>query len=178
MFYGSENFGKENTKSGTLYSFKLQFNISDNLQIEDLVYSQLHKHTNVSQTIDIDMNKYVGDKTLPKLSAFQFSSANNLVQPEEKVEENKEDTKTEEKVEQKEDKKEETEKQETEEKKEETDKPETLTFGDLTGLSRTDIDHIVIRSGVNGIGYSTAYEKVISEIYNVINTKSFTVDMK
>ena len=112
LFYGSENFGKENIKSGTLYSFKLQFNISDNLQIEDLVYSQLHKQTNVSQTIDIDMNKYVGDKTLPKLSAFQFSSANNLVQPEEKVEENKEDTKTEEKVEQKEDKKEETEKQE------------------------------------------------------------------
>ena len=53
-----------------------------------------------------------------------------------------------------------------------------LTFEELTGLSREDIDHIVIRSGVNGIGYSTAYEKVISEIYNAINTKSFNVDMK
>ncbi len=86
LFYGNENFGKENTKSEILYSYKLQFNISDDLEIEDLVYSQTHKHTNVPQTINIDMNKYVGDKTLPKLSAFQFSSANNLIQPEEKDE--------------------------------------------------------------------------------------------
>ena len=31
---------------------------------------------------------------------------------------------------------------------------------------RDDIDHIVIRSGVDGVGYSTAYEKVITDIYN------------
>ena len=53
-----------------------------------------------------------------------------------------------------------------------------LTFEELTGLSREDIDHIVIRSGIDGVGYSTAYDKIISEIYNAINTKSFNVDMK
>ena len=51
-------------------------------------------------------------------------------------------------------------------------------FEELTGLSGEDIDHIVIRSGVNGVGYSTAYDKVISEIYTAINTKSFNVYMK
>ena len=49
----------------------------------------------------------------------------------------------------------------------------TYTFEELTGLSREDIDHIVIRSGLDGIGYSTAYEKIITDIYNTINTKSF-----
>lgn len=180
LFYGSENFGKENTKSETLYSFKLQFNISDNLQIEDLVYSHTHKYTNVSQTINIDMNKYVGDKTLPELSAFKFSSANNLILPEEKFEENKEDTKIEEKVEQKEDKKEE--ETDTFKKDNEDDEiqkegdgtpPRAYTFEELTSLSRDDIDHIIIRSGMNGINYSTAYDKVITDIYNAINTKSF-----
>lgn len=180
LFYGSENFGKENTKSETLYSFKLQFNISDNSQIEDLVYSHTHKYTNVSQTINIDMNKYVGDKTLPKLSAFQFSSASNLIQPEEKVEENKEDTKIEEKVEEKEDKKEEEtdtsnkDNEDTETQKEgDGTPPRAYTFEELTSLSREDIDHIIIRSGMNGINYSTAYNKVITDIYNTINTKSF-----
>ena len=47
------------------------------------------------------------------------------------------------------------------------------TFEELTSLSREDIDHIVIRSGLDGIGYSTAYEKIITDIYNAINTKSF-----
>ena len=47
------------------------------------------------------------------------------------------------------------------------------TFEELTGLSREDIDHIVIRSSVNGDGYSTDYEKVITDIYNTINTKTF-----
>ena len=47
------------------------------------------------------------------------------------------------------------------------------TFEELTGLSRDDIDHIVIRSGVDGVGYSTAYEKVITDIYNTINKKTF-----
>ena len=163
LFYGSENFGKENTKSDILYSYKLQFNISDNLQIEDLVYSQTHKYTNVSKTIDIDMNKYVGDKILPKLSAFQFSSANNLIQTEEKVEENKKDTEKEEKKE-----------EENEAQKEGDGTPaRAYTFEELTSLSREDIDHIIIRSGMNGINYSTAYEKVITDIYNTINTKSF-----
>lgn len=53
----------------------------------------------------------------------------------------------------------------------------TYTFEELTGLSREDIDHIVIRSGVDGVGYSTAYDKVISDIYATINTKSFDVYM-
>ena len=47
------------------------------------------------------------------------------------------------------------------------------TFEELTGLSREDIDHIIIRSGMNGINYSTTYDKVITDIYNTINTKSF-----
>lgn len=178
LFYGSENLGKENSKSDVLYSYELQFNISDNLEIDGLVYTQVHKHTNVSQTVNVDMDNYVGDKILPKLSGFQFSPENNVIQPEEKGEDNKEDIKLEENAEQKENKQEEALKQETEENKEVTGKPETLTFEDLTGLSRTDIDHVIIRSGVNGIGYSTAYEKVISEIYNAINTKSFNVNIK
>ena len=45
------------------------------------------------------------------------------------------------------------------------------TFEELTGLSREDIDHIIIRSGMNGINYSTTYDKVITDIYNTINTK-------
>ena len=51
--------------------------------------------------------------------------------------------------------------------------PRAYTFEELTELSREDIDHIVIRSGVNGVEYSTAYEKIITDIYNTINTKSF-----
>ena len=53
--------------------------------------------------------------------------------------------------------------------------PRYYTFEELTGLSREDIDHIVIRSGIDGVGYSTAYDKIITDIYNFINTKSFTV---
>lgn len=51
--------------------------------------------------------------------------------------------------------------------------PRAYTFEELTDLTRADIDHIVIRSGLDGIGYSTAYEKIITDIYNAINTKSF-----
>ena len=51
--------------------------------------------------------------------------------------------------------------------------PRYYTFEELTGLSREDIDHIVIRSGIDGVGYSTAYDKIITDIYNFINTKSF-----
>jgi len=51
------------------------------------------------------------------------------------------------------------------------------TFEELTGLSREDIDHISICSGKNGIYYSTTYDKVIDDIYNAINTKSFSVDI-
>lgn len=51
--------------------------------------------------------------------------------------------------------------------------PRTYTFEELTGLSKENIDHIVIRSGLDGIGYSTAYEKIITDIYNAINTKTF-----
>lgn len=51
--------------------------------------------------------------------------------------------------------------------------PRAYTFEELTSLSRDDIDHIIIRSGMNGINYSTAYDKVITDIYNAINTKSF-----
>ena len=53
--------------------------------------------------------------------------------------------------------------------------PRYYTFEELTGLSREDIDHIVIRSGIDGVGYSTAYDTIITDIYNFINTKSFTV---
>ena len=53
------------------------------------------------------------------------------------------------------------------------DTTNVLTFEELTGLSREDIDHIVIRSGVDGVGYSTDYEKVITDIYNTINTETF-----
>lgn len=52
------------------------------------------------------------------------------------------------------------------------------TFEELTGLSREDIDHIVIRKGTDGVGYSTAYGKIISDIYTAINTKSFDVYVK
>lgn len=62
----------------------------------------------------------------------------------------------------------------TEESKEET-KSEALTFADITGLSQEDIDHIMIRSGKDGIGYSTAYDNIIAELYRTINTKTFTV---
>lgn len=55
---------------------------------------------------------------------------------------------------------------------EESDTP-TYTFEELTDLTREDIDHIVIRNGLDGIDYSTAYEKIITDIYNAINTKSF-----
>ncbi len=48
-------------------------------------------------------------------------------------------------------------------------------FEELTGLSREDIDHIVIRNGADGIAYSTSYDKIISEIYTAINTKSYNV---
>ena len=51
--------------------------------------------------------------------------------------------------------------------------PRTYTFEELTDLTRADIDHIVIRSGLDGIGYSTAYEKIITDVYDAINTKSF-----
>ena len=47
--------------------------------------------------------------------------------------------------------------------------PRYYTFEELTGLSREDIDHIVIRSGIDGVGYSTAYDKIITDIYNFIN---------
>ena len=47
------------------------------------------------------------------------------------------------------------------------------TFEELTGLSREDISHIVIKNGVDGAEYSTDYEKVITNIYNSINTKTF-----
>jgi len=47
------------------------------------------------------------------------------------------------------------------------------TFEELTELSIEDIDHIVIRSGIDGIGYSTDDNKIISDIYNTINTKTF-----
>lgn len=51
------------------------------------------------------------------------------------------------------------------------------TFEELTGLSREDIDHISICNGADGIFYSTTYDKIITDIYNTINTKSFVVDM-
>jgi len=51
--------------------------------------------------------------------------------------------------------------------------PRYYTFEELTGLSREDIDHIAIRSGIDGVGYSTAYDKIITDIYNFINTKAF-----
>lgn len=47
------------------------------------------------------------------------------------------------------------------------------TFEELTDLSREDIDHLVIRGGSDGIRYSTAYDKIISDVYTAINTKSF-----
>lgn len=52
------------------------------------------------------------------------------------------------------------------------------TFEELTGFSKDDIDHIVIRNGMDGVGYSTAYDKIISDIYTAINTKSFNVYIK
>ena len=58
------------------------------------------------------------------------------------------------------------------------DTEHVYTFEELTGLSREDIDHIVIRSGMDGVGYSTSYDKVVSEIYTAINTKSFNVYIK
>ena len=39
------------------------------------------------------------------------------------------------------------------------------SFEELTGLSIEDIDHVVIRNGVDGVGYSTDHEKVITDIY-------------
>ncbi len=47
------------------------------------------------------------------------------------------------------------------------------TYEELTGFSKDDIDHIVIRSGVDGVGYSTAYDKITDNIYDILNTKSF-----
>lgn len=47
------------------------------------------------------------------------------------------------------------------------------TFEELTGFSRDDIDHIVIRSGADGSQYSTDQEKIITDIYNTINTETF-----
>ena len=35
--------------------------------------------------------------------------------------------------------------------------PRYYTFEELIGLSREDIDHIVIKNGIDGVGYSTAY---------------------
>lgn len=52
-----------------------------------------------------------------------------------------------------------------------------FTFEELTGLSREDLDHIDIRSGMGCLGYSTAYDKDLSAIYDAINTKGFYVDM-
>jgi len=51
------------------------------------------------------------------------------------------------------------------------------TFEELTGLSREDVDHIAICNGADGIYHSTTYDKIITDIYNTINTKSFVVDM-
>ena len=51
------------------------------------------------------------------------------------------------------------------------------SFEELTGLSREDIHHIVIRSGVDGNGYSTAYKGVIDSIYAVISQGDFYIDM-
>lgn len=58
------------------------------------------------------------------------------------------------------------------------DPAHVYTFEELTGFSRDDIDHIVIRNGMDGVGYSTAYDKIISEIYTAINTKTFNVYIK
>ena len=66
-------------------------------------------------------------------------------------------------------------KEDQQEKSGDGDTKNTYTFEELTGLSMEAIDHIVIRSGVDGVGYSTAYDKVISDIYNTINSKSFNV---
>ena len=68
-------------------------------------------------------------------------------------------------------------KEKQEEKISDGDSARIYTFEELTGLSREDIHHIVIRSGMDGVGYSTAYDEIISDIYNVINTKSFNVYM-
>ncbi|MBE7021187.1 MAG: S-layer homology domain-containing protein [Ruminococcaceae bacterium] len=51
------------------------------------------------------------------------------------------------------------------------------TFEELTGLSGEDITRINIRSGADGVEYSTTLEEVISEIYSAINTKTFNVYM-
>ncbi len=53
------------------------------------------------------------------------------------------------------------------------DPARTYTFEELTNLSREDIDHLVIRSGNDGIRYSTAYDTIITDVYTAINTKSF-----
>lgn len=47
------------------------------------------------------------------------------------------------------------------------------TFEELTGLSKDEIDHIIIRNGNDGIGYSTAYDEIITEVYAALNTKTF-----
>ena len=53
------------------------------------------------------------------------------------------------------------------------DPARSYTFEELTGLSKDEIDHIIIRNGNDGIGYSTAYDKIITEVYAALNTKTF-----
>ena len=53
----------------------------------------------------------------------------------------------------------------------------TPSFTELTGLLREDIHHIVIRSGMDGNGYSTAYRGVIDSIYEVLECGDFYINM-
>ena len=54
-----------------------------------------------------------------------------------------------------------------------TQAEEEITFKNLTGLSRDEIDHIVIRDIVDDVECSIVYDTVISDIYNAINSKEF-----
>ncbi len=64
----------------------------------------------------------------------------------------------------------------TEKPEEEKTDKKVYSFKELTGISKEDIHHIAIGNGADGIYYSTAYDKVITEIYNAIHTKALIVD--
>lgn len=61
----------------------------------------------------------------------------------------------------------------TEKPEEEKTDKKLYSFEELTGLSKEDISSVGIRSGVDGVTYSTSYNRVISELYDAFYNSSF-----
>lgn len=70
--------GEEYDTDFTLtHSFKLTVDVNDEMQVENARINYVHKSTKVDKTVDVDMNTYIQEGTLPKYGSMAFSAENN-----------------------------------------------------------------------------------------------------